>query len=380
MSKQKFTIKEAVEATGLEESEIRFYERVFREFLSFSQLSLDKNEFTADHVEVLTRIKELIHGQGKSLDEVKREFKSAIGSQKGEGAVSAIANSEAGSGVRIIPVPRSRHLARVISVTSGKGGVGKTTLTVNLAVAFAQMGKRVAIFDADLGLANVHILLGIKPKYNMRHVIEDNFKLDEIISEGPLGIKLISGGQGVREMANLGQEQRRLMLRQIDRMEKEVDILLVDTGAGISENVLRFAAFADEVIVVTTPNLAAAADGYSIIKILLEMEPNSKIGLIANQVQSMYHSKNVYNRINAAVQKHLNTTLGDLGYVVTDSNIEAASQSRKPIMMEHPDCEPSRNIRAIAETILHGEVFRNHGKESGFEDLMGALKRSFAGA
>src|SRR5690606_15644388 len=122
---------------------------------------------------------------------------------------------------------------------------------------------------ADLGLANVHILMGIKPRFNMRHVIEDNFSLEDILVEGPLGIKVISGGQGVREMANLTPEQRRVMLRQLDLLERNVDILLIDTGAGISDNVLRFATFADEIVVVTTPNIAAAADGYSIIKILL---------------------------------------------------------------------------------------------------------------
>ncbi|MBI1785332.1 hypothetical protein HYR69_09335, partial [Candidatus Sumerlaeota bacterium] len=136
---------------------------------------------------------------------------------------------------------------------------------------------------------------------------------------------------------------------------------------------------ADETIVVTTPNIAAAADGYSIIKILLEMEPNSKIGIITNQVASMYHSKNVYNRINSAVAKYLKTGLGDLGYIIEDPKVEAANQARKPLLLEFPESEAAKNVVAIAETVLHGEVFRNQVKESSFEDLMGALKRSFAG-
>ncbi len=385
MLKRRFTIKEAAQATGLEESEIRFYERVFREFLTFSQLDLDKNEFNEDHVEILKRVRELIHVRGMTMDEVKRELKTALdlnaaGSSNGK---TVETNGEAQNGIAeqngSVSPRRSKRVARVLAVTSGKGGVGKTTVTVNLAVVFAQMGKRVAILDADLGLANVHILLGVKPRFNMRHVIEDNFKLEDIIIEGPLGIKVISGGQGVREMANLTSEQRRVVMRQLDRLEREVDILLVDTGAGISENVLRFASFADEVVVVTTPNIAAAADAYSIIKILLEMEPNSKIGLIANQVESMYHSKNVFNRINAAAQKYLKTSLGDLGYLIADPKIPAANQVRKPFVMESPDSEAARGFTAIAETILHGEVFRNDRKESSFEDLMGALRRSVVG-
>lgn len=269
--------------------------------------------------------------------------------------------------------------ATTIAVTSGKGGVGKTTVTVNLAIALAQLGKKVAIFDADLGLGNVHILMGIKSRYNMRHVIEDNFQLEDIVTEGPLGIKVLSGGQGVREMANLTGEQRRVILRQLDRLEREVDVLLIDTGAGISENVLRFATFADEIILVTTPNIAAAADGYSIIKILLEMEPNSKIGVIANMVKNMYHSKNVFNRINAAATKYLRAPLGDLGYIVEDPHVLGANQTRKPLMLEYGFSEAARCIEAITETILNAEVFKNDRKESCFDDLMGALKRSVVG-
>lgn len=372
MSKTKFTIKEAVEATGLEESEIRFYERVFKEFLVFTQLELDKKEFNEDHIDILKRIKELVYGKGMSVDMVKRELKLAL-------APGAPAPSTQGGDVFVAPGARRKRTARVIAVTSGKGGVGKTTVTVNLAILFARMGKKVAIFDADLGLANVHILLGVKPQFNMRHVIEDNFKIEDIITEGPCGIRLISGGQGVREMANLSSEQRRVMLRKLDEVEREVDILLVDTGAGISENVLRFATFADEVIVVSTPNIASAADGYSITKILLEMEPNSKIGIVTNQVKSMYHGKNVFNRINGAASKHLGRELNDLGYIIEDPQILAANQMRKPFVLEYPRSEAARCMAYIAMTVLHGEVFRNDMKESSFEDLMGALKRSFAG-
>jgi flagellar biosynthesis protein FlhG len=374
---QRYTIKQAVEATGLEECEIRFFEQVFREFLTFSQLSLDQNEFSQDHVDILCRIKHLIHGEGRSINEVKRELKSALG-KPGRAAGGESAPAAATPAPPRASNGRSRH-ARVIAVTSGKGGVGKTVVTVNLAVALAQLGKRVAIFDADLGLANVHILMGVKPQFNVRHVIEDNCKLEDVVTEGPAGVRIISGGQGVREMANLTQQQRRSVLREIDRLEREVDILLVDTGAGISENVLRFAAYADEVMVVTTPNIASAADGYSIIKIILEMEPASKIGLIANMAKNMYHSKNIFNRINAATRKYLRYSMGDLGYVVHDNHVEAASQARKPLQIQYPNSEAAKCIRAIAETITSANVFVNERKESSFDDMMGALKRSVVG-
>jgi len=374
---QRFSIKQVVQATGLEECEIRFFEQVFREFLTFSQLGLDKNEFSQDHLDVLCRIKKLIHEDGHSIDEVKRELKLALRAR-------ADGHPQTTLTPYIHAEPQGHHgggrFARVIAVTSGKGGVGKTSVCVNLALAFAKMGKKVAIFDADLGLANVHILMGVKARFNLRHMIEDNYSLDDIVTVGPEGVKVISGGQGVREMANLTPEQRRVILRQMDRLEREVDILLIDTGAGISENVLRFATFADEIIVVTTPNIAAAADGYSIIKILLEMEPTSKIGLVANMAQNMYHSKNVFNRINSATKKYLRYPLGDLGYIVTDPHVEAACQARKPLVLEYPGCEASKCIRALADTILNTNVFVNtEKKESSFEDLMGALKRTVVG-
>lgn len=373
---RRYTISQVALATGLEECEIRFYEQVFREYLTFSQLSLNNTEFTQDHVDLLRRIKELIQKQGRSIDEVKRELKGAM--QK-PGAPRS-------GGGRVYPAPQapafnpmSTRYARVIAVTSGKGGVGKTFFTVNLAMALIQAGKRVAIFDADLGLANVHILLGVKPRFNLRHVVEDNFKLDDVIVVGPNGVKVISGGQGVREMANLSAEQRRLILRTIDQVEREVDILLVDTGAGISDNVLRFATFADEIIVVTTPNIAAAADGYSIIKILFEMEPNAKIGLVTNMVNNMYHSKNIYNRINTTTKQYLGKSVGDLGFVVGDPHVEASCQTRKPLMLEYPYSEAAKCVRAITETILNDKVFVNRNKDSAFGDLMGQLKRTMVG-
>jgi flagellar biosynthesis protein FlhG len=373
---QRFRIKQVAKATGLEESEIRFYEQVFREFLTFSEMALDKNEFSQDHIDVLARIKRLIHDEGQTLEEVRRQLKSALAQRSAaEASVAELGTAQTQSA----PAARAGRFARVIGVTSGKGGVGKTTLTVNLAIQFARMGKKVAIFDADLGLANVHILMGVKPKLNLRHMIEDNFSLEDCLTQGPEGVQIISGGQGVREMANLTAEQRRRILREMDRLEREVDILLIDTGAGISENVLRFATFADEVVVVTSPNIAAAADAYSIIKILLEMEPNAKVGVIPNMVQNIYHSKNVFNRISAAARKYLNYDLGDLGCVVTDPRVESSCQARTPLMIEHPNSEAAKCIRAIAETILNTNVFINERKDSSFGDLMGALKRTVAG-
>jgi flagellar biosynthesis protein FlhG len=357
---RRFTIKQVAERTGLEEAEIRYYENAFREFLTFTEMGLDKNEFTEDHIAILTRIKDLIYKRGFTIEEVKRELKETISDIRAK-----------------VPVPvKGSNYARVIAVTSGKGGVGKTSVVVNLAVTIAQTGRKVAIFDADLGLANVHILMGVKPRYNLAHLIQDNFALEDIITRGPLGIQIISGGQGIRELANLTDEQRRLLLRQLDKLEQEVDVLLVDTGAGISENVLRFAAFADEVIAVTTPNIAANADCFSIIKILLEMEPNSKIGLLTNMARDCYEAKNVFNKLQAATRKVLNYELNDLGFLVNSEQMRVATEQRRPVVFAYPHSEIARNFRDIVDTIFNTRVFVNERKESSFADLMEALKRS----
>lgn len=359
---RRFSIKQVVERTGLEEAEIRFYEQTFREFLEFTEMGLDKNDFTEDHIAILTRIKELIYKRGFTLEEVKRELKATMADIR----------------AKVPPPVRGSNYARVIAVTSGKGGVGKTSIVVNLAVTIAQTGRKVAIFDADLGLANVHILMGVKPRFNLAHLIQNDFPLEDIITRGPLGIQIISGGQGIRELANLTDEQRRVLLRQLDKLEQEVDVLLVDTGAGISENVLRFAAFADEVIAVTTPNIAANADCFSIIKILLEMEPNSKIGLLTNMASNCYEAKNVFNKLQAATRKVLDYELNDLGYLVNSEQMKVATEQRRPVVFAYPHAEITRNFRDIVDTIFNTRVFVNDRKESSFADLMGALKRSMA--
>jgi len=383
---RRFTIQQVIAKTGLEESEVRFFEQQFKDLLRLGKVGVGPDEFTEDAMDILFRIKDLVHKRGFSIDEIRKELRSSA-RKSGKGTSSNTAKRKVSSEKKTDTVGRANSIsgrfhrpARVIAVTSGKGGVGKTTVSVNLALALARAGKKVALVDADLGLANAHILLGIRPRFNLAHVIENGFALEDAVTTGPEGILLLSGGQGIREMANLTGEQRRVLLRELDRLEQTVDVLLLDTGAGISENVLRFTTFADEVIVVTTPNLAATTDAYSITKVILEMEPHAKIGLLVNMADDMYVAKTVFHRVNMATDRHLKYSLGDLGHIVRDNYLEEATRRRQPLLHLYPNAPSSQCLRSVAHTLLESKVFINDRKPSAFGDLMGALKRSMVGA
>ncbi|HWQ71490.1 MAG TPA: MinD/ParA family protein [Desulfitobacteriaceae bacterium] len=248
-----------------------------------------------------------------------------------------------------LPVPKTKM--RVISVSSGKGGVGKTNFTVNFALALVELGYRVIILDGDFGMANVDIAFGITPRYSMEHLIAGEKTIEEILLAGPKGIGILPGGSGVREMANLERSQLQNVLANFGRLEKYADILLIDTGAGLSNTVLNFLRASDEIILVTTPEPTSLTDAYGLVKVLDISSEEARVGIVVNRVHSEAEARDTYERLETAVKKFLSGSLNLLGWVYDDPQVGRAVMSQEPVGLVYPDSSAYKCIQWIAGTI-----------------------------
>ena len=245
----------------------------------------------------------------------------------------------------------------VVSVTSGKGGVGKTLTTVNLAIAARKMGRSVLIFDGDLGLANVDVVLGLQPRYNIRDVLDGNARLKDIVMEGPLGIRVIPSGSGISSLAQLSFVQRQQLMEQIETLDIPVDILLIDTGAGISENVLHLNSGADRVIVVTSAEPHAMTDAYAIIKVLAEEHQRKQFDLLVNQVRSTEEGLRVSDRIKEVAKRFLDIDVGFLGAVPYDPQIQKSIMQRRAASEQSAHTLAGQAWNRIARSVFsHSDV------------------------
>lgn len=246
--------------------------------------------------------------------------------------------------------------SRVIAVTSGKGGVGKTSISVNLALQLQEMGKKVVILDADFGLANVEVMLGIRPRYNLADLIFNNKSIEEIITEGPLGIGFISGGSGVQDLVNLDKENLKKLITKLVKLDSLYDIVIIDTGAGISDSVVEFVLSSPEVLLVVTPEPTSITDAYSLLKAVnrkKEFDRGQKsIKVITNRVESTREGQEIYDKIRIVVSKFLNIQLEYIGYIPQDKKIAAAVIEQKPIFISAPNSEPAVRIRNICNNLL----------------------------
>ncbi|HEY8349315.1 MAG TPA: MinD/ParA family protein [Clostridia bacterium] len=256
-----------------------------------------------------------------------------------------------------MPAKRS---ARVITVTSGKGGVGKTNVSINLAIALSELGYRAVIIDADFGLANIDVLLGIVPKYTLLDVVKNRKNITEILTDGPSNIKFISGGSGVEDLLKLDREQIARFIEHIALLDQMTDFIIVDTGAGLSDNVMSFIMAADEVLLVTTPEPTSITDAYALIKMVSNKDrlmsntvKTKKIRLVVNRAENSEEAKDVLNNLVMVAERFLGLRLEPAGYILSDSTVKRSVKQQQPFILAYPKSQAARSIREITSKLAN---------------------------
>ncbi len=272
-----------------------------------------------------------------------------------------------------------RRVARVITVTSGKGGVGKSSISVNLAIALSRLGNRVIILDADFGLANVEVMLGIRPQYNLADLMFRGKNLSDIVTQGPENIGFISGGSGIQELTNLTKDQIVYLIQKLVELDELADIILVDTGAGIADSVLEFVAASSEVLLVATPEPTSITDAYALLKTLnrkadISLE-DTVIKMIANRIDTYDDGKELYDKLSLVVSKFLNLKLEYLGAVPQDANVSKAVMRQKPALTLYPNSQFSHSLSSFANILCENEAEQVRNKK-GIAQLFTNLLRS----
>lgn len=248
--------------------------------------------------------------------------------------------------------------ARVITVTSGKGGVGKSNLSVNLAVQLRKQGKRVIIFDADFGLANVEVMFGAIPKFNLSDMIYQGKNIREIITPGPMDIGFISGGSGVISLNNLYHDQIMYLVKSLNELNDLADFIIIDTGAGISDQVLEFVMASPEVLLVTTPEPSSLTDSYSLLKAIYR-NPNfissgTAIHVISNKTTSAEEGQAVFDKLNSVVEQFLNGKIDYLGMIPLDMALEKSVRQQKIVSINATNASSTKAFEQIAKNLLEG--------------------------
>ncbi len=274
---------------------------------------------------------------------------------------------------------QQKNLARVITVTSGKGGVGKSSISVNLAIELARMGKRVLIMDVDFGLANIEVMLGIRPEYNLADMMFRGKSLADIVIKGPEGIGFISGGSGIHELTSLTREQIVNLTMRLVELDEMVDIVIIDTGAGIADAVLEFVSASTEVLLVATPEPTSITDAYALLKTLYRKSEfsaeNTRIKVIANRVTAQNEGRELFEKINLVVKKFLKFGMEYLGDIPQDEQVSKAIIRQKPVVLSAPDSGAGKALRKLA-TKLAGASVPPPDERKGIAQLFGNLIRT----
>ena len=266
---------------------------------------------------------------------------------------------------------------RLIAVTSGKGGVGKTNIAVNFALAMATKGKKVLLMDADMGLANVDVMLGMIPQFTLLNVLNGQKTLQEIVLEGPLGIRLVaSGSGGIQELADLNETQRNRFLNALLELQYDSDVILIDTGAGLHRNVLAFVLAAEEVLIVITPEPTALMDAYGMIKTLFREKTNPVINVLVNMASNQVEADEAGKKLVILSKRFLDLDIEYLGFIPRDMGMVRAVKEQKPILLSSPLSPAAVNITRLVDVFLSGKGFQG---ETNIINFFKKVTRIFGG-
>ena len=244
---------------------------------------------------------------------------------------------------------------RVIAITSGKGGVGKTNLAVNLAIGLQLAGQRVMVIDADIGMANVNLLMGSVANRSLVDLLSDDVQLEDVIEDGAAGVKYISGVAGVEAALNVNRLAQKKLHKKLGRCSEMADIIIIDTGAGLNRNVIEFVLAAEEVLLITTPEPTALADAYAVIKAYSTYTERRNIKLVVNRIRDEEECYEVTDKINQTTKNFLGLTVDCLGYIYEDKVVREAVQMQEPFLIVNPESAASRCITELAKSLLSGQ-------------------------
>ncbi len=271
----------------------------------------------------------------------------------------------------------SRHPGRpplrVVAITSGKGGVGKTHVACNVAVLAARAGRRVLLIDADLGLANADIVLGMAPHRHLGHLLDGSCTLEEVLAQGPEGIRILAASTGVQELTQLGDEQKLRLVSALDAMEDQFDLVLVDCGAGIGDNVLFFAGAAQEAVLVITPEPTSLTDAYAAVKVLSQQAGVESFAVLVNQAPTEAHGREVFGMLAKVTERFLTARVSFLGHVPRDENLPRALMAQRPLVDLFPRSPASRALADVARHLLQRPP--PAGLQGGLKFLWGRVQR-----